>query len=48
MNVSGQRETPAVLPQGKAALVEFVTGGRDADPLFHVPEYTEKLNCLYS
>jgi len=48
MNLSGQREAPAVLPQGKAALVEFVTGGRGADPLFHVPEYTEKLNCLYS
>jgi len=41
MNVSDQREAPAVLSRGKAALVEFVTGNRGADPLFHVPEYTE-------
>jgi hypothetical protein len=46
--MSGQREAPAVLLQGKAADVEFVAGGRGVDPLFHVPEYNEKLNCLYS
>jgi len=42
LNLSGQLEAPAALPQGKAAIVEFVTGGRGADLLFHVPEYTEK------
>jgi hypothetical protein len=44
MNVSDQREAPGVLPRRKAALVEFVNGASGADPLFHVHEYTEKLN----
>ena len=45
--MSDQREAPAVLHQGKSALIEFVAGGRETDPLFHVPEYSEKLNCMF-